>query len=218
VPFTHVAGWSKLSELRNAYKNALLEQDQEVARAVRAFTASEAPSFVVFTSDHGEAFGEHAAIHHGQNLYDEQVHVPAWIAANGVLEDDEAAALAANAPTFTTHLDVLPTILDAMGLWENSAVRPHRARMGGRSLLRHPSPRRPIPVTNCTAMFPCPLDTWGIFDGDRKLVAQAWDGGWICLELSGGERRAPPGDPACERSREESRRIFPTLPNGAPNR
>lgn len=218
APFTHVAGWSELSKLRNAYKNAILEQDQEVARAVSAFTAAGGPSLIAFTSDHGEAFGEHAAIHHGQNLYDEQVHVPAWIATRGALDANQAAALAANATAFTTHLDLLPTLLDAMGLWDNSAVQPYRTRMAGASLLRPPSPRQPIFVTNCTSMFPCPLNTWGVFAGDRKLVAQAWDGGWLCLELSGGERRAPPGDPACARLKEESRRAFPMLPNGAPNR
>jgi glucan phosphoethanolaminetransferase (alkaline phosphatase superfamily) len=218
VPFTHVAGWSELSKLRNAYKNAIFEQDQEVARAVSAFTAAGGSSLIAFTSDHGEAFGEHAAIHHGQNLYDEQVHVPAWIAARDVLDANQAAALATNATAFTTHLDLLPTLLDAMGLWDNSAVQPYRKRMVGASLLRPLPPRQPIFVTNCTSMFRCPLNTWGVFDGDRKLVAQAWDGDWLCLELSGGERPAPPGDPACARLKEESRRAFPMLPNGAPNR
>lgn len=219
VPFTRVATWSKASMLRNAYRNAIVEQDREVARAVNAFTTAGGEWVVGFTSDHGEAFGEHAAIHHGQNLYDEQVHVPAWIAASGnALDAPRSAALSSHASTFATHLDVLPTLLDAMGLWDNSAVRAHQARMGGTSLLRPQAPRGPIPVTNCTAMFPCPLNTWGIYDGDRKLVAQVWDGGWACLELGGGERLAAAGDPACERLREASRSTFPLLPNGAPNR
>ncbi len=219
VPFTRVAAWSQMAKVRNAYRNAIVEQDREVARAATAFTAAGAPWLVAFTSDHGEAFGEHAAIHHGQNLYDEQVHVPAWIAASeGALDTQQAVALSTNASAFTTHLDLLPTLLDAMGLWENSAVQPHRARMSGASLLRSPRPRQAIPVTNCTAMFPCPLNTWGIYDGDHKLVAQAWDGGWGCLELTGGERPAPPGDPECQRLIEASCRAFPLLPNGAPNR
>ena len=219
VPFTRVATWSQTSLLRNAYKNAILEQDREVARAVTAFTSDAGEWLVAFTSDHGEAFGEHAAIHHGQNLYDEQVHVPAWIATSEhALAPPRAAALAAHASTFVTHLDVLPTLLDALGLWDNSAIRAHRARMSGTSLLRSEAPGGPIPVTNCTGMFPCPLNTWGVYDGARKLVAQAWDGGWACLELGGTERPARAGDPACERLREASRATFPLLPNGAPNR
>src|SRR5581483_8598960 len=128
----------------------------------------------------------------GQNLFDEQVHVPAWIASSGALQ----GSLAENADRFTTHLDLLPTMLDALGLWDNFAVAPHRAAMRGKSLLRAWEPRGPIPVTNCTGMFPCPLNTWGVYEDDRKLVARIYDGGWTCLALGGAERDADPGDPA----------------------
>src|SRR5207253_6768378 len=33
-------------------------------------------TLLVVTGDHGEAFGEHGSIGHGQDLYEEQVHVP----------------------------------------------------------------------------------------------------------------------------------------------
>src|SRR5262249_30572455 len=95
-PFERSVGWSSMPKLRNAYKNAIAEQDKQVARAVRAFTAhaGNRPWFVIFTSDHGESFGEHGAIHHGQNLYDEQVRVPGWIAAGqGALTEKEERAL-----------------------------------------------------------------------------------------------------------------------------
>ena len=51
------------------------------------------PWLVLFTSDHGEAFGEHKAIHHGQNTYDEQIHVPGFVAfGNGALDPAQEAA------------------------------------------------------------------------------------------------------------------------------
>ena len=95
--------------------------------------------------------------------------------------------------------------------------------MPGRSLLRPYEARAPIPVTNCTAMFPCPLNTWGLYGDDHKLVSRAWDGGWYCMALGprGGaseEHEAAHDDPACETLRALSRRTFPLLPNGAPNR
>jgi hypothetical protein len=220
-PYERAVGWSGMPKLRNAYRNAILAQDREVARALRAFVAHAAgrPWLVVFTSDHGEAFGEHAAIHHGQNLYDEQVRVPGFIAAGaGTLTAVEARALADQRTRFVTHLDLLPTVLDALGLLSNFSVQSYASRMPGQSLLRAPGPRAPIPVTNCTGMFPCPLNTWGLFAEDRKLVAQVWDAEWRCLDIRGGERLAAQGDAACAALGEASRWHFARLPNGAPNR
>ena len=221
-PYDHVVTWSGMPKLLNAYRDSIYEQDRTLARAVRAFIehAGSHPWLVVFTSDHGEAFGEHGGIHHGQNLLDEQVHVPAWVAAgNGALTTAQTRDLEGHAGRFLTHLDLLPTLLDAMGLWNNFSVAPHRAAMPGKSLLRPYEERAPTPITNCTAMFTCPLNTWGVLDGDRKLVARAWDNGWYCMALGGAEERVVQGpDPACDRLRTASRLTFPLLPNGAQNR
>jgi glucan phosphoethanolaminetransferase (alkaline phosphatase superfamily) len=221
-PYDHVVTWSGMPKLLNAYRDSIYEQDRTLARAVSAFIqhVGSKPWLVVFTSDHGEAFGEHGAIHHGQNLLDEQIHVPGWIAGgNGALTDAQTRALADHSARFVTHLDILPTILDALGLWDNFGVAQHRAAMPGRSLLRPYEARAPIPVTNCTGMFPCPLNSWGVMVGDRKLVARAWDGGWYCMALGAAEEQvAPPVDPACDRLRTFSQRAFPLLPNGTPNR
>jgi len=220
-PFERVAGWSGMPKLRNAYRNAIAEQDRQVARAIEAFKAhvGHRPWLIVFTSDHGESFGEHSAIHHGQNLYDEQVRVPGWFAAgDGTLSDDEKRALHDHRRRSVTHLDLLPTMLDALGLLENFSVRSHVERLPGRSLLRPYTPRAPIPVTNCTKMFPCPLNTWGLFAEEHKLVAQVWDAEWRCLGVGGGEHLLPSTDPACVALDEASRRHFPLLPNGTPNR
>ena len=221
-PYDHVVAWSGMPRLLNAYRNSILEQDRTLARALRAFLEHVRghPWLVVFTSDHGEAFGENGAIHHGQNLLDEQVHVPAWIVAGeGTLSPAQRLALADHAGRFVTHLDLLPTVLDALGLWDNFGVATHRARLPGRSLLRAYEERAPIPVTNCTGMFPCPVNTWGFYDGDRKLVARVYDDTWRCLALGGaGERLVDGPDARCARLRSVSEGAFPLLPNGAPNR
>ena len=216
-PFSHAASWSGLEDLRRAYRDAIAEQDRSAAACVRAFIdAQRGPWLVVLTSDHGEAFGEHAAIHHGQNLYDEQVHVPAMLAwGGGALTADEERAVRAAEGAFVTHLDVLPTVLDAIGVLDHFAIARHVARMPGRSLLRPLPAPRPLAVTNCSEMFPCPLDAWGVLDGDRKLFAQPWDGGWRCLSLRGGEREAPLD--ACQDLVRFSRGPFSRLPNGEPN-
>jgi hypothetical protein len=219
APWKREVTWSGLPGLHNAYLDAILEQDRSLARCVRAFVAARAgaPWLVLYTSDHGEAFGEHGAIHHGQSLYDEQVHVPGFVAfGGGALGPDEAAALRASERAFTTHVDVLPTILDALGVLDHFALASRVAALDGRSLLRPAAPApSPLPITNCTEVFPCPVRTWGLLAGDRKLVAQPWDGAWRCLRLEGGEREVEPS--ACTDLLPASRAAFPTMPNGTPN-
>ncbi len=217
-PYRHSVTWSGLPELHAAYRDSIFEQDASIARVLRAFftAVGSEPALVVFTSDHGEAFGEHAAIHHGQSLYDEQIHVPAWVLArNGALDASEAGTLASHADDFTTHLDVVPTLLDAYGVLGAFGMREWSPRFAGRSLLRASRGPEIVPLTNCTDMFPCPVHTWGVMSGGHALVAQPWDIAWQCVDLR--TELVVNGEPACALLRDASRPLFPTLPNGQPN-
>lgn len=221
-PWTRTVRWETLGELRNAYRNAIHAQDHRVADAMRALKADPRweSTFVIFTSDHGEGFGEHSAIHHGQNVMDEQIHVPGWIAhGERAVTAVEAAALRANAKRFLTHLDVAPTVLDLYGLLGSKELAPHIKKMPGRSMLRlYSTPSQPAPLTNCSETFPCPFNNWGLLRGARKIESQAWDMGFQCRGLEGGrEELLPLTDRECESLLEESRGHFPELPNGAPN-
>ena len=220
-PWERVVTWAKMPRLLNAYRNAIHEQDRSVARVVRAFLArqGEAPWIIVFTSDHGEAFGEHSAIHHGQSLYDEQIHVPGWVASgNGALTSDESTNLRGWENRYATHLDLLPTLLDALGVLDGIAMDPYRRDLAGRSLLRPYSPMaRAIPISNCTAIFPCALNVWGMLRDDHAVVGQPWDDGFRCVNFATGDDAAPM-EGACAELRDDSKAFFPTLPNRRPNR
>ncbi|MBI5535663.1 MAG: sulfatase-like hydrolase/transferase [Deltaproteobacteria bacterium] len=63
---------------------------------------------IVFTSDHGEAFGEHGHEHHGSGLTEEQIRVPLIIQVPGATPGvrHNPASL----------VDVVPTILDYAGV------------------------------------------------------------------------------------------------------
>jgi len=221
VPYDDAISWQNLPRLHNAYKNAIHGQDALVAACVEAFIDARkgAPWVVVFTSDHGEAFGEHAAIHHGQNLYDEQLRVPAFLAHGaGGLDGAQDTALHAGAARASTHLDLVPTLLDAVGVLDAPALAPHVARLAGRSLLRSHPTLAPLPISNCTSLFPCPLDTWGMLGEDRKLVAQPWDGTWRCTRLdTDAETEAAAEDAQCQALAAAARPYFPRLPNGHPS-
>lgn len=217
-PWQRKVTWSGLERLHNAYLNALYEQDKSVARCVKAFRAStgKRPWMVVYTSDHGEAFGEHNAIHHGQNLYDEQIRVPCIVAhGNGALTPREAAALRAYESKPVTHADLLPTLLDAWGVFGHFALRGFVRQMPGRSLLKSPVAHAPVPITNCTETFRCPLNTWGVLGNNRKLVAQVWDGAWRCIQLEGGEREVDRAQ--CRDLIDRACAVFPNLPSGDAN-
>ena len=220
-PWRREATWSAMDDLHRAYQNAIYAQDAELARAIDAFIGSrhDDPWVVVFTSDHGESFGEHRAIHHGQNLYDEQTHVPGYLAfGNGAIPPAEERTLRTAAGGPTTHLDIVPTILDLYGIWQSSLLGPYRAKMGGRSLLEdvHLAPRA-VPITNCGASFKCPLDNWGMLGDAHALVGQPWDARFHCVAL-GGDSSVDVEHAECTRLRDASRAFFPMLPSGRPNR
>ena len=76
---------------------------------------------MVFTADHGEALGDHGEQSHGLFAYDSTLRVPLVIAGPGIP--------AARTAWPARHVDLLPTLLDALG-------EPVPATLDGRSLLR----------------------------------------------------------------------------------
>jgi len=64
--------------LINAYDNCLAYLDAQVGRLIQFI--DESPygknTVVILTADHGEAFGEHGVYRHGDDLHQEQIHVP----------------------------------------------------------------------------------------------------------------------------------------------
>lgn len=71
-------------------------------------------SIIVFTSDHGEALGEHATWGHIVTLYDELLHVPLVFKLPSTLAGREV--LAAGSKRLVRLVDVAPTLLDLVDL------------------------------------------------------------------------------------------------------
>lgn len=67
-----------LQRMRDSYDGEIREMDPEIERLVRGLEQRGLlqDTLVVFTSDHGEAFGEHGKIVHGHTLHREEVEVP----------------------------------------------------------------------------------------------------------------------------------------------
>ena len=91
------------------YRDEITEADRQVGRLVAALGARAASTFIVVTSDHGEAFGEHGEISHSVFVYDTTLHVPLIITGPGVPAGGRITAA-------VNLVDVAPTVVKALGL------------------------------------------------------------------------------------------------------
>jgi len=95
---------------RSRYDGEIAFTDAHVGRLLDglANVPGSEHTVVVFTSDHGEEFGEHGGARHGSSLYQEVMRVPLAIAAPGIPPR--------RVPDPVSGVDVLPTLLDLLGL------------------------------------------------------------------------------------------------------
>jgi len=73
-------------------------------------------TLVIFTSDHGEAFGEHGHWTHGLDLYNEVLAIPLVMRLPGGVRPGTRVTAAVQ------HIDLLPTILDSCGIHPEEAL------------------------------------------------------------------------------------------------
>jgi tetratricopeptide (TPR) repeat protein len=93
--------------------------------------ARDGRTIVVLTSDHGESLGEHGEASHGVFAYESTLRVPLVIYAPRILQSRVVTAP-------VRHVDVLPTLLDALGISDGPALP-------GSSLLAAAATGRPSP-------------------------------------------------------------------------
>jgi glucan phosphoethanolaminetransferase (alkaline phosphatase superfamily) len=186
-PQSQALGTGDAGKVLNRYRDAIRRQDAIVARLMRGVRALPGGDRIVvaFVSDHGEQIRERGAIGHTWGVYDEEVRVPFWIdAPAGTLTDAQAASLEGLKDAPLTQLDVLPTLLDLMGILDAPQVAAHRAAMQGESLLRGVTAGRPVVLTNCSGIFACAFKNWGAMQGTHKLVATQNDARWKCFDVA----------------------------------
>jgi phosphoglycerol transferase MdoB-like AlkP superfamily enzyme len=171
---------------KNFYQNAVYQQDQHLAKILRAVRESSfgERTVIVYTSDHAEAFREHGQMGHTFSVFDEEIHVPAWIdAPAGTLSDAEAQNLRKKRDQYLFHVDLAPTILDLLRVADAPGIASYRERMIGSSLLRPELTDKPLLMSNCTGVWSCAFENWGIMQGPLKVESRAWDVGWKCHDV-----------------------------------
>jgi arylsulfatase A-like enzyme/Flp pilus assembly protein TadD len=141
------------TQYARAYDGEVAATDAALAPLFDDVRASGEATLVVVTGDHGEALGDHGEQTHGLFTYEATLRVPLIIAelggrsigASGAASGGEVSRVAAR------HVDILPTVLDAIG-------QPIPADLPGRTLLpaaerRASAPPRSSYFESMTAML-----------------------------------------------------------------
>jgi len=103
-----------LRQMRAAYYGLASEVDHQIGRLIDHLKASGAyeETLIVFTSDHGDLLGDHWQFSK-YSYFDQAFHVPL------IVRDPRAAAAPGRGrkvAAFSENVDVMPTILEALGL------------------------------------------------------------------------------------------------------
>ena len=127
------------------YEGEVAWVDEHLGKILDALdrTGMAKHTLVVVMSDHGEEFFEHDGLGHRRTLYEEVVRIPLVLRLPDVLPSGTVVSGAVSLP------DVLPTVLDVLGL-------PAAATPGGRSFfgaLRSGRPIEHAPLFRTVMMF-----------------------------------------------------------------
>jgi arylsulfatase A-like enzyme len=76
----------------------------------------EKPTLIIFTADHGEAFGEHNEIEHGWFIYEPTMHIPMIFWAPSFIPQNNTIK------NVVSLIDIFPTVLSILGIQTNTSV------------------------------------------------------------------------------------------------
>jgi len=167
-------GWRERNHGTAAYFACNEFVDAEIGSVLEAVDRHAPGALVVYTSDHGDALGEHRLIGKGPCVYDGVVRIPLIVRWPGVTQIGRVAA------SPVSHIDLAPTLFDFAGL-------PQPAAFSGRSL--RPACADPAVRVNETVFiefgrFEVDHDGFGGFQPMRA----AFDGRWkLAVNLLSGD-------------------------------
>jgi arylsulfatase A-like enzyme len=141
------------SQMRAHYLGAVADLDRDFAGFAELLRTNGIldAGYLVFTSDHGEAFAEHGALFHTGTPFEEQTRIPLLIAGRSISPRSSDQAV--------SHLDLAPTLLEMAGLGKP-------LDWPGRSLLS-PPPERPVLSFRALGN---PGDTLAVLERGRKVL------------------------------------------------
>jgi arylsulfatase A-like enzyme/tetratricopeptide (TPR) repeat protein len=182
------------SQYARPYDGEVAATDAALAPLLADVRGSNRPALIVATGDHGEALGDHGEQTHGVFAYESTLRVPLIVAEVGAGLPTRTPKEVSGTPV--RHIDVLPTLLQAVG-------QPVPADLPGRSLL--PAGERSAPTdlpSYFEAMSPMLNRGWaplsGVLVGREKYidlpVVERYDVAVDASETSNLAGRAPDRD------------------------
>jgi len=95
--------------LKMLYEKEVESVDERVGFILKALQHKDLldSTFIIFTSDHGELFGEHGEWNHGNNFYEELLHIPLIITGPGISQGKRIKKV-------VSLLDVMETVKDLL--------------------------------------------------------------------------------------------------------
>ena len=218
TPYRQSPGFTPLATdgddaAHNRYRNSLAHHDAIVGDLLTRLRLREKGrrAVVIFTSDHGEAWGEHGSYTHSFDLYAEQIDVPLWIdAPPGSLPEATLDRLREDAPARPVSTgDLAATLLDLLGALDEPAFRAPTAALAGASLLRAAPAPRPALLWNCPPTRECPAEAFGVVEWPLKLHYVGHEGTYACHDLEADPGERSPLPPArCQALRARLDRTF----------
>lgn len=160
--------------LENLYDGEIRRSDLAAAQVLAALDQGGFMdnTLVIVLADHGEGFMEHGQFLHGGSLYEEQIHIPLFIAGPGI----EKPGSVISCPV--SIVDVAPTIAEFAGVKD-------APRMSGQSLWPlikgEPCRERPLLAWLDNRAVNKPVQA-AIMKGNEKLI-RTQDGAKSSLEL-----------------------------------
>lgn len=133
---SYLENWFRLRKLENTldvisqYYAAVLDIDKQIGKLIDFLEKRNLleNTMLIITGDHGESLGEHGIYfdHHG--LYEVSLKVPLIIHSPKLINEEKLNIMKKN--NHVTHLDIVPTLLDLLGLLKNPLA------FDGQSLIR----------------------------------------------------------------------------------
>lgn len=108
------------------YNGEVAFVDKALGPLFERLRALSRPTLVIVTSDHGESLGEHNELTHGMFAYEATLRVPLIVAT---ITPGQDAPRGRVIDTPVRHVDIAPTVVDALGLpgddtWTGASLRP----------------------------------------------------------------------------------------------
>ena len=128
---------AEVAFLLRLYELEIESVDRRVGALLRALEAAgqRQSTLIVFTSDHGEEFGEHGGFLHDHAMWEEVIRVPLIVAGPGVRGGHRVRQP-------VSHVDLVPTLadifeLEGLGPFQGESLRPVLAGRRREPELRH---------------------------------------------------------------------------------